>query len=209
MKKFLLSIICAFSVILAACNEEKENTSSNPPEAQAKEADRELKADSILQSIGKKQLSKHEYKSRRCLGITDKELAIHLGCCTADDAAVFPDYCNHSHVQIQTHAHSIVEIVCDNDDVLRVARQRGPGLRHTYDKFLKQKPGFAGLVKVNFTIAPDGTVSRASVDSSTTGYAEFDNKIKDYVSRWLFKQVESDSTTAAISFTFSESFPTK
>lgn len=89
-------------------------------------------------------------------------------------------------------------------DIIKVVRQRTPGLRHIYNKFLKMKPGFAGKVTLRFTIAPSGEVTKISVASSTTGYKEFDDEIKTAASRWKFKRIEDGNTTLSIPFSFSE-----
>ena len=89
-------------------------------------------------------------------------------------------------------------------DIMKVVRQRTPGLRHIYNKFLKKKPGFQGKVTLKFTIAPGGEVISISIASSTTGYGEFDGEIKTAVSRWKFCKVKSGNTTVTIPFTFSE-----
>ena len=89
-------------------------------------------------------------------------------------------------------------------DIMKVVRQRTPGLRHIYNKFLKKKPGFQGKVTLKFTIAPGGEVISISIASSTTGYGEFDSSIKNAVSNWTFSKVKSGNTTVTIPFTFSE-----
>ena len=89
-------------------------------------------------------------------------------------------------------------------DIMKVVRQRTPGLRHIYNKFLKKKPGFQGKVSLKFTIAPDGGITSIKKVSSTTGYGEFDDEIKSAVSRWKFGKGASGNTTVTIPFTFSE-----
>ena len=95
-------------------------------------------------------------------------------------------------------------------DIMEVVRQRMPGLRHIYNKFLKQQPHFHGVVSLRFTIAPGGEIISISIASSTTGYGEFDNEIKTAVSRWNFGKFKCDDgnvaneTTVTIPFTFSE-----
>ena len=89
-------------------------------------------------------------------------------------------------------------------DIMKVVRQRTPGLRHIYNKFLKKKPGFQGKVTLKFTIAPGGEIISISLASSTTGYGEFDGEVKNAVSRWKFSKVKSGNTTVTIPFTFSE-----
>lgn len=89
-------------------------------------------------------------------------------------------------------------------DIMKVVRQRTPGLRHIYNKYLKKKSGFQGKVTLKFTIASSGEIISISIVSSTTGFNEFDNEIKESVSRWKFSQVQSGNTTVSIPFTFSE-----
>lgn len=89
-------------------------------------------------------------------------------------------------------------------DIMKVVRQRTPGLRHVYNKYLKKKPGFQGKVTLKFTIAPGGEIISMSLVSSTTDYSEFDNEIKKSVGRWTFSKVKSGNTTVTIPFTFSE-----
>ena len=89
-------------------------------------------------------------------------------------------------------------------DIMKVVRQRTPGLRHIYNKFLKKKPGFQGKVFLKFTIAPSGEVINILIASSTTDYREFDTAIKNAVGNWTFIKVKSGNTTVTIPFTFSE-----
>ena len=89
-------------------------------------------------------------------------------------------------------------------DIMKVVRQRTPGLRHIYNKCLKKKPGFQGKVTLKFTIAPGGEIISISTVSSTTGFAEFDSEVKNAVSRWTFSKVKSGNTTVTIPFTFTE-----
>lgn len=89
-------------------------------------------------------------------------------------------------------------------DIMKVVRQRTPGLRHVYNTYLKKKPGFQGKVTLRFVIAPGGDIISNAIVSSTTGFAEFDNAIKKAVSSWTFNKVKSGNTTVTIPFTFSE-----
>ena len=89
-------------------------------------------------------------------------------------------------------------------DIMKVVRPRTPGLRHIYNKCLKKKPGFQGQVTLRFTIAPGVEIISISTVSSTTGFGEFDNEVKNAVSRWTFSKVKSGNTTVTIPFTFSE-----
>lgn len=90
------------------------------------------------------------------------------------------------------------------EGVMKVIRQRTPGLRHIYNKFLNKKPGFSGKVTLKFTIAPNGEVTRISIASSSTKYKDFENEIKSAVSRWRFAKSESGNATVTVPFAFSE-----
>ena len=89
-------------------------------------------------------------------------------------------------------------------DIMKVIRQRTPGLRHVYNKYLKKVPGFQGKVTLKFTIAPGGEIISIALVSSTTGCGEFDDEIKKTVGRWTFSKVKSGNTTVTIPFTFTE-----
>lgn len=92
----------------------------------------------------------------------------------------------------------------EGNSLLFVIKQRTPGLRHLYNKFLKKKLGFEGTIVMTLSIVPDGSVSKVSVKSSTTEFKEFDEEIRTAVSRWKF--AKSDGTTSVtIPFEFSES----
>ncbi|WP_290766733.1 AgmX/PglI C-terminal domain-containing protein [Fibrobacter sp. UBA4297] len=91
-----------------------------------------------------------------------------------------------------------------DSDIIKVVRQRTPGLRHIYNNCLKKRPGFQGKVTLKFTIAPDGEIINISIESSTTGFSEFDSEIKNAVGRWTFSKIQSGNTTVSIPFTFSE-----
>jgi len=110
---------------------------------------------------------------------------------------------------VKTPSERDIEVVSDGNartstDIMRVVRQRTPGLRHIYNKLLKRKPGFKGKVSLKFVVAPDGYISGIRVVSSTTNFSEFDNEIKTAVSRWKFSRIKSGNTTVTIPFNFSE-----
>ena len=88
------------------------------------------------------------------------------------------------------------------EDVLEIMRQRKPGLRHIYNKFLKKNPKFEGRVVLRFEIAPSGEVVRTAVAYSSTGYEEFDNAVRDHVGQMTFGEVESGSAKVTIPLTF-------
>ncbi|SHK21587.1 TonB family C-terminal domain-containing protein [Fibrobacter sp. UWB12] len=97
-----------------------------------------------------------------------------------------------------------------NQDMLsrikRVIRQRTPGLRHLYGKFLKKNPdnSFEGEITLKLTIAADGTVKKSSIKKSTTGVKEFDENIRIAVSRWTFPKVKSGTIVVYVPIRFYE-----
>ena len=89
--------------------------------------------------------------------------------------------------------------------ILRVVKQHMPGLRHTYNKYLKQHPGFSGKINIKFEIAPSGQTVQVTIISSTTGVRDFDAEIKDKVRRWRFEPITGKGNDiVTIPFTFSE-----
>lgn len=87
--------------------------------------------------------------------------------------------------------------------ILAVIRSRSPGLRHIYNTFLKQNPGFAGKINLRFEIAPSGDVVAVDIASSTTRVPGFDLEILRQVKSWKFDPVKSignDHVTVPISF---------
>ena len=89
-------------------------------------------------------------------------------------------------------------------EIIAVVNARMPGLRNIYNKYLKLKPGFSGKVTLKFTIAPGGDIVSISIVSSTTGYGDFDNAVKNMVATWKWKKIQSGNTTPTIPFTFTE-----
>jgi len=93
--------------------------------------------------------------------------------------------------------------------ILKVVRQRTPGLRHIYNKYLKirendKKPSFKGTIVLKLEIGVLGAVSNVLVKSTTTDYPEFDEQIAKAVSRWKFPQVKHVGSIT-IPLTFQES----
>ena len=89
-------------------------------------------------------------------------------------------------------------------DVFKTAQLLRYRLSRIYQKSIKKHPGLEGTVTLKFTIIEDGSISDISIKSSTTGKKDFNEEVKEAVSRWKFKKVDSGSTTVTISFTFSE-----
>ena len=87
--------------------------------------------------------------------------------------------------------------------VRQVFRQRSPGLRLIYGKFL-QKNTFQGGIVLKLTIAADGTIKESSIKKSTTGVDSFDEEIRKAVSRWTFTKVKSGTTVVYAPIRFYE-----
>lgn len=107
----------------------------------------------------------------------------------------------------QTPQKSDIEIVSGGnlavDSIMKTLKQRNPGLRHLYNKYLRKKPGFAGNVFITLTIADDGSVTKTTIKSSTTAFKEFDEEIARTVIRWIFAK-SNGKTTLTIPFVFME-----
>ena len=92
--------------------------------------------------------------------------------------------------------------------ILKVVRQRTPGLRHIYNKYLKirendKKPSFKGTIVLKLEIGDLGAVSNVLVKSTTTDYPEFDEQIAKAVSRWKFPKSRTGGNVT-VPFTFRE-----
>lgn len=79
-----------------------------------------------------------------------------------------------------------------------------PKLRFFYNRFLLNRPGFAGKITLTFTINPMGVIVANKITASTTGYSEFDEAILKAVSSFVFKPGNFRNTTVTIPWTFSE-----
>lgn len=91
------------------------------------------------------------------------------------------------------------------ESILRVIRQHTPGLRHTYNKYLKTNPGFKGKVTLKFAIAPSGSIVELTIMGTTTGVSEFDQEVRNKVRTWRFEPVKGKSNdVVTVPFTFSE-----
>jgi TonB family protein len=91
------------------------------------------------------------------------------------------------------------------ESILRVIRQHTPGLRHTYNKYLKTNPGFKGKVTLKFSIAPSGSIVELTIVSTTTGVGDFDEEIRNSVRTWRFEPIKGKANdVVTVPFTFSE-----
>lgn len=91
------------------------------------------------------------------------------------------------------------------ESILRVIRQHTPGLRHTYNKYLKTSPGFKGKITLKFSIAPSGAIVELTIAGTTTGISEFDQEIREKVRTWRFEPIKGKANdVVTVPFTFSE-----
>ncbi len=91
------------------------------------------------------------------------------------------------------------------ESILRVIRQHTPGLRHTYNKYLKTNPGFKGKITLKFAIAPSGAIVDLTIVGTTTGVSEFDQEVRDKVRTWRFEPIKGKANdVVTVPFTFSE-----
>lgn len=93
----------------------------------------------------------------------------------------------------------------DKDSVLKVLRQRTPGLRHIYNKHLRKNRAkaclknsqdnfnldFNGMVVFKLNINADGSVQKIEIQSSNTGNKDFDDEVKRALSHWKFLKMNS------------------
>lgn len=91
-------------------------------------------------------------------------------------------------------------------DIMNIVKQRVPGLRHIYNKYLKKKPDFAGKIVLKLNIDSAGTVESAKVESSTTDFPEFEKIIEEQLGRWKFAP-SNGTSMVTIPFTFAEKYP--
>ena len=89
-------------------------------------------------------------------------------------------------------------------DVMKVVRQRTPGLRHIYNQRLKSNSGLQGVITLKITIAPSGEILDVSIFSSTTKDYDFDAEIQEKVSCWTFGKIKSGKTTVTMPLIFSK-----
>jgi len=106
-------------------------------------------------------------------------------------------------------------VIYDKASILRVIRQRIPGLRHIYNKHLNRNrakacqknnqddvdPDFSGTIVFQLNIDVNGFVQKIDIQSSNTGNKNFDDEVKNAISRWIFRELKSsDVVTFPITF---------
>ncbi len=107
--------------------------------------------------------------------------------------------------------------------ILKVIRQRTPGLRHIYNKHLRKnrakaclknyqdnsKPDFNGMIVFKLNVNADGSAQKVEIQSSNTGNKNFDDEVKRALNRWKYPKLKSSEVvTFPITF-FEKSTPFK
>jgi TonB family protein len=107
--------------------------------------------------------------------------------------------------ELKSHGLQVSKTFRTKADIMKVVNQRVNSFKSIYSKYLKNKPGFSGKVTLRFTVAPSGDIISIGVVSSTTGYPEFDEAIKNEVATWKWEEaIKSGNATPTIPFNFSE-----
>jgi len=88
------------------------------------------------------------------------------------------------------------------EQIRRVVMAHQGALRACYDSELARNPQLRGGVTMSWNIEPGGTVTRASVASSTIGNARVEGCVQRQVKSWHFPASESPTDVAAYPFKF-------
>ncbi len=89
---------------------------------------------------------------------------------------------------------------CDPDDVLEVIEARSNAIKHCYKRDLRETPGLAGRVSLNWTIELDGSVSNTIVSESTLEEPRTAACIIRQIQRMRF--AEPDGGTCMVDYPF-------
>lgn len=210
MARFFYKCLGRFAFMTAAAlwagcgNDRAEKDAPETNSKASSEINTETKSEQVLSSPWK---TKEYIKKRTENGYRN----CYRGICDSLSGTLYGSGVSDLSVKARGHVKvpqkSEIEIVggghAETDLILRVLKQRTPGLRHIYNKHLKKNPGFNGKVVLDLTITSDGSISSAVIKSSTTNYDEFDKDVRTLVSRWKF-QKSAGEATVTVPFVFSE-----
>jgi len=90
----------------------------------------------------------------------------------------------------------------DPKAIYRVVSSYDSAFKARYVFYLKSNPRLGGRVVISFTIAPDGSVTRASVISNTTGNPTLGNDVTNIIRRMNFGAIDRGDVTVQYPFTF-------
>jgi len=91
---------------------------------------------------------------------------------------------------------------CRPSDIQRVVRARAPGIKFCYEKQLQRQPDLSGKVVAVWTIAPDGSVPRAYVSSSSLDDARVESCIRRRIRSWRFPKPAAGQCQVQYPFVF-------
>ena len=196
MAKFLSKYLGKLALMTAAalwasCSDVKEEKSDKPVVEKSEPAQTDEfhgAIEDILKNANLKYRPYHRpYRQMdtmgaiiRCEGIKCDESIINM----------LKDDVNKDKGKVTVSAESDIEVSGEISNtkplVLKTIRNRIPGLRHVFNKYLKKNLVFEGTIVLNLKIAAGGAVENVDVKSSTTDYPEFDADIVKAVSCWRF-----------------------
>ena len=199
---FVAIVVASIAFVFSGCNEEK-----SVPESSHLTVTKKLTAAQKNEKIDTD--SSWYRRGKPIPGFGEKKETIFLSCntlgwtCSQDYQPMKIVY--KGNVKIP----SVRDIDLKNEnrtapDIIKIIRQRAPGLRYIYNKHLKKNPGLEGQITLKFTIVPNGEIFDISIVSSTTQNQKFDAEIQQNVSRWIFPKIKSGNATVTIPFTFKE-----
>jgi TonB family protein len=79
------------------------------------------------------------------------------------------------------------------ESILSVVRKATPTLRGTYNKYLKERPGFRGRVRLKIWINPNGDIRKIIILENTTKWKAFGLQILREIAMWKFEPVNDDN----------------
>ena len=88
------------------------------------------------------------------------------------------------------------------EQINKVVRAHLAGVKYCYEKELQHKSGLSGGVDIFWVIQPDGTVSKASVKSTTLGDAAVEGCILRQVKQWQFPKAPGQTIVGRYPFIF-------
>jgi hypothetical protein len=88
------------------------------------------------------------------------------------------------------------------EQIMRVVRQNQAQVRYCYENELQRQPNLRGRIEVRWRVARNGTVSSASIGSSTMHNGRVEGCIVRQVRRWRFDQPDGGEVSVNFPFIF-------
>ena len=171
------------------------------------------KNDSILNDSVLAEISKNDSVSSGRMKKYKSDMLDGMGCYYGVVQNIDPNLFALNHTEKVQIKEIIIEknSALKKDHVAKVVRNRVPGLRHVYYKYLKKDSVdvfedkiFGGEIVLKLTIAADGSVKDVEKISSNTSKKLFEEEIIKLVGRWTFWRVKIGNTIATITLVFSK-----